>query len=115
MPRKVCPTEADCPYNFWRSSTDINPSWDSIFSNLQTTIPWQGDPPMARPGRWAYPDMVMTMVIGSRCQIWYYLAQILPPHLTPTHTHTYAHRHTHRHTDTHSRLTFILSMYAFHL
>ena len=28
MPRKVCPTEADCPYNFWRSSTDINTSWE---------------------------------------------------------------------------------------
>ena len=51
---KACPSEAVCPYNMWRTSTDINPSWGSIFSNLQTTIPWQ-DPAgaMSRPGRWA--------------------------------------------------------------
>eukprot|EP01060_Flectonema_neradi_P004609 TRINITY_DN129_c0_g1_i1.p1 TRINITY_DN129_c0_g1~~TRINITY_DN129_c0_g1_i1.p1 ORF type:complete len:413 (+),score=99.17 TRINITY_DN129_c0_g1_i1:62-1300(+) len=49
---------SNCPYNFFRSSTDINPSWKSIFSNLQTTIKFQGNPPLSRPGTWAYPDML---------------------------------------------------------
>ena len=40
---KACPTSGTCPYNMWRSSTDINPSWGSIFGNLQTTIPWSRD------------------------------------------------------------------------
>lgn len=57
---KACPEAAACPYNFWRTSTDINPSWDSIYSNLQTTKPWSHSSagPLSRPGRWAYPDML---------------------------------------------------------
>ena len=55
---KVCPATAVCPYNFWRSSTDINPSWPSIHGNLLTTVAWSGDPPLSRPGRWAFPDML---------------------------------------------------------
>ena len=44
---------SDCPYNFFRTSGDISNNWNSMFNNLQTTIKYQGDPPLARPGTWA--------------------------------------------------------------
>eukprot|EP01062_Namystynia_karyoxenos_P054556 TRINITY_DN449_c0_g1_i1.p1 TRINITY_DN449_c0_g1~~TRINITY_DN449_c0_g1_i1.p1 ORF type:complete len:440 (+),score=129.98 TRINITY_DN449_c0_g1_i1:86-1405(+) len=47
-----------CPYHFYRTSHDIKATWESMFGNLQTTIPFQGDPPLSRPGAWAYPDML---------------------------------------------------------
>ncbi len=49
----VCPETATCPYNLWRTSGDIGPSWGSIFNNLQLMLPWLGEPPLSRPGRWA--------------------------------------------------------------
>eukprot|EP01061_Rhynchopus_euleeides_P036021 TRINITY_DN606_c0_g1_i1.p2 TRINITY_DN606_c0_g1~~TRINITY_DN606_c0_g1_i1.p2 ORF type:complete len:417 (+),score=173.06 TRINITY_DN606_c0_g1_i1:56-1306(+) len=49
---------SDCPYNFYRTSGDINPSWGSMFKNLQTTVKFLGDVPLSRPGAWAYPDML---------------------------------------------------------
>jgi alpha-galactosidase len=49
---------SDCPYNFFRTSGDISSNWGSMFKNLQTTIKFLGDPPLARPGTWAYPDML---------------------------------------------------------
>mmetsp|Transcript_11142 Transcript_11142/g.16365 ORF Transcript_11142/g.16365 Transcript_11142/m.16365 type:complete len:454 (-) Transcript_11142:228-1589(-) len=49
---------SDCPYNFFRTSGDIRNNWHSMFFNLQTTIDYQGDPPLSRPGAWAYPDML---------------------------------------------------------
>ena len=51
-------TPSDCPYNFFRTTTDIKPTWASMFFNLQTTIAYQGNPPLSRPGTWAYPDML---------------------------------------------------------
>lgn len=49
---------SNCPYNFFRSSGDIGNNWGSMYGNLQTTTKFQGDPPLARPGTWAYPDMM---------------------------------------------------------
>lgn len=55
-----CPTADWCPFNWYRTSGDINSrdpmSW---FGNLQTTIRFQ-DPvtPLSQPGCWAYPDML---------------------------------------------------------
>eukprot|EP01060_Flectonema_neradi_P032345 TRINITY_DN5122_c0_g1_i1.p1 TRINITY_DN5122_c0_g1~~TRINITY_DN5122_c0_g1_i1.p1 ORF type:complete len:413 (+),score=72.92 TRINITY_DN5122_c0_g1_i1:52-1290(+) len=50
---------SNCPYNFFRSSHDIHPTWESIFSNLQSTTPFQDElQPLSRPGTWAYPDML---------------------------------------------------------
>ncbi|KAJ9455014.1 Alpha-galactosidase [Diplonema papillatum] len=49
---------SDCPYNFYRTSTDIQANPTSWFSNLQTTAPFLGEPPLSRPGSWAYPDML---------------------------------------------------------
>jgi len=48
----------NCPYNFYRTSGDIRNNWGSMTKNLHTTIKFQGDPPLSRPGQWAYPDMM---------------------------------------------------------
>jgi len=53
------PTLTWCPFNFFRTSGDISASWNSFFSNLQTTIKFQDyNNPLSRPGCWAYPDML---------------------------------------------------------
>jgi alpha-galactosidase len=54
-----CPTAAWCPFNWYRTSGDINSSPMSWLRNLQTTIAFQ-DPvaPLSRPHCWAYPDML---------------------------------------------------------
>eukprot|EP01062_Namystynia_karyoxenos_P015880 TRINITY_DN157_c0_g1_i2.p1 TRINITY_DN157_c0_g1~~TRINITY_DN157_c0_g1_i2.p1 ORF type:complete len:447 (+),score=168.08 TRINITY_DN157_c0_g1_i2:68-1342(+) len=57
---------SDCPYNFYRTSGDITNTWDSMLANLHSTIPFQGDPPLSRPGAWAYPDMLEVGRIPSR-------------------------------------------------
>ena len=49
---------SDCPYNFYRTSTDIKPVWHMMISNLLSTLPYLGSPPLSRPGGWAYPDML---------------------------------------------------------
>lgn len=55
-----CPTLDWCPFNWYRTSGDINSynpmSW---LDNLQTTIRFQDyKAPLSRPGCWAYPDML---------------------------------------------------------
>eukprot|EP01059_Diplonema_ambulator_P031670 TRINITY_DN588_c0_g3_i1.p1 TRINITY_DN588_c0_g3~~TRINITY_DN588_c0_g3_i1.p1 ORF type:complete len:430 (+),score=134.63 TRINITY_DN588_c0_g3_i1:49-1338(+) len=50
---------SDCPYNFYRTSGDIQANFDSMFRNLQTVAKFTNtDPPLSRPGSWAYPDML---------------------------------------------------------
>jgi len=50
------PTLDWCPWSYFRSSGDIQANWASMFSNLQTTIPYQDkNAPLSRPGCWAYP------------------------------------------------------------
>lgn len=49
---------SDCPYNFYRTSGDIGNNWGSMTRNLHSTMKFQGEPPLARPGSWAYPDMM---------------------------------------------------------
>ena len=46
-----------CPYNFWRTSGDINPSWERINSNALTAVEWLRNG-LSRPGCFAYPDML---------------------------------------------------------
>lgn len=54
----------ECPYNWFRSSTDINPSWASIMNNLASTTPYQElVNPRSRPSCWAYPDSQSPAVI----------------------------------------------------
>ena len=53
-----CPTQDWCPFNWYRSSGDINSGPTSWLKNLQTTIRFQSwDAPVSQPGCWAYPDM----------------------------------------------------------
>jgi len=49
-----------CPFNFFRTSGDIGPSWGSVMGNLQTVVKWQpwDGPVKTGPGCWAYPDML---------------------------------------------------------
>uniref|UniRef100_A0A7S3LMS6 Alpha-galactosidase n=1 Tax=Aplanochytrium stocchinoi TaxID=215587 RepID=A0A7S3LMS6_9STRA len=51
------PTKTWCPWNYYRSSTDISPNYGSVIRNLQTTIPLARNG-LSRPGCWAYPDML---------------------------------------------------------
>jgi len=54
-----CPTQDWCPFNWFRTSGDINAGSESWFANLQTTIPFQDySAPLSQPGCWAYPDML---------------------------------------------------------
>jgi len=54
-----CPTLDWCPFNWYRTSGDINAGSDSWWNNLQTTIRFQDyDAPLSQPGCWAYPDML---------------------------------------------------------
>ena len=51
-----CPTQTWCPFNWYRTSGDINAGFDSWFQNLQTTTKFQDyDAPLSVPGCWAYP------------------------------------------------------------
>jgi len=49
---------SNCPYNFYRTSSDIRANWGSMMHNLHSTMKFQGSPPLSRPGAWAYPDMM---------------------------------------------------------
>jgi hypothetical protein len=52
-----CPTTEWCPFNWYRSSGDINAGHTSWYSNLQTTVRFQSwDAPVSQPGCWAYPE-----------------------------------------------------------
>ncbi len=54
-----CPTQDWCPWNWYRTSQDINAGALSWLSNLQTTTRFQDyDAPLSVPGCWAYPDML---------------------------------------------------------
>merc|ERR1711865_251027 len=54
-----CPTQDWCPFNWFRTSGDINSSPQSWLANLQTTIKFQDfEAPLSQPGCWAYPDML---------------------------------------------------------
>lgn len=59
-----CDGGADtCPYNFYRTSGDINARWKSMLGNLNSVVRWLGSsdgssPPLSVPGAWAYPDML---------------------------------------------------------
>lgn len=56
---------SNCPYNFYRTSGDIRAHWGSMTGNLHSTMKFQGNPPLSRPGAWAYPDMMEVGRMGS--------------------------------------------------
>lgn len=49
----------DCPYNFYRTSGDINAHWASMLANLATVVPFL-EKNASRPGAFAYPDMLVS-------------------------------------------------------
>jgi len=51
------PTTTWCPWNFYRTSGDVQAQYASIISNLQTTIKYATQK-LSYPGCWAYPDML---------------------------------------------------------
>ena len=54
-----CPTKDWCPWNWYRTSQDINGGPMSWLKNLQTTTRFQDyKEPLSVPGCWAYPDML---------------------------------------------------------
>ena len=54
-----CPTTEWCPFNWYRSSGDINSGATSWLRNLQSTTRFQDyERPLSVPGCWAYPDML---------------------------------------------------------
>ena len=64
--------EVDCPMNFFRSSTDIRPTYGSMLINLRSTSAYNGAG-LTGPGCWAYPDMLEVGVTNSQragCTAW---------------------------------------------
>lgn len=51
------PNATWCPWNFYRSSGDIQASYGSMVGNLMTTVQW-AQKNLSGPGCWAYPDML---------------------------------------------------------
>ena len=48
-----------CPFNWYRISSDINPTFGDMVYNLLFTREYSATkPPLSRPGCWAYPDML---------------------------------------------------------
>lgn len=57
--------ELQCPMNFFRSSTDIRPTFGSILINLRTASDYNRQN-LTGPGCWAYPDMLEVGVTNSQ-------------------------------------------------
>lgn len=51
------PNVTHCPFNLFRTSTDIRPDYGSVVENLQSTIHFAAAG-ISRPGCWGYPDML---------------------------------------------------------
>lgn len=51
--------QAIYPYNFYRTSGDIDPNFGTIYCNLHSTVEYlHHSPPLSHPGMWAFPDML---------------------------------------------------------
>lgn len=67
MTSLLCCLHTRCPFNFFRSSNDIQAAWGSVFRNLQSVVPhqpWHGadGSVLTGPGCFAYPD---TLEVGN--------------------------------------------------
>lgn len=49
-------TPSECPYNFYRASGDVINSFERVFSNVHSVVPFLGEVPLSKPGAWAYAD-----------------------------------------------------------
>jgi hypothetical protein len=50
-----------CGANFFRADGDIGPEFNGIIGRLTDLLQYSNDPPISRPGCWAYPDSKYTM------------------------------------------------------
>jgi len=57
--------QVDCPMNFFRTSTDIRPTFGSILINLLSTSAFN-EKGLTGPGCWGYPDMLEVGVTNSQ-------------------------------------------------
>eukprot|EP00456_Euglypha_rotunda_P047149 TRINITY_DN37590_c0_g1_i2.p1 TRINITY_DN37590_c0_g1~~TRINITY_DN37590_c0_g1_i2.p1 ORF type:complete len:269 (-),score=49.48 TRINITY_DN37590_c0_g1_i2:11-739(-) len=57
------PTPGWCPFNYFRTSDDIRPTYASVANNLQSVRPWVN---LTGPGCWPYPDMLEVGVTNSQ-------------------------------------------------
>ena len=57
-----------CPFNYYRSSTDIRPVFGSILANLQS-VPPLVQQNLSYPGCWAYPDMLEVGVTNTQSDV----------------------------------------------
>ena len=61
-----CPTESWCPFNWFRTSGDINSGSQSWFNNLQTAVKFlDWAKPLSVPSCFAYPDMLEVGLIAE--------------------------------------------------
>jgi hypothetical protein len=49
---------SECPFNFFRTSGDINAVWEHMLDNLGSVVRYLGNASLSRKGAWAYPDML---------------------------------------------------------
>ncbi len=54
---ETTPNATHCPYQLYRTSVDVRPTYGSVLANLATTARW-ARANLSRPGCWAYPDML---------------------------------------------------------
>lgn len=60
------PTPSWCPFHFYRTSRDIEPTYASVVANLQTVVDFASRN-LSTPGCWAYGDMLEVGVrLGTR-------------------------------------------------
>ena len=58
---------SDCPYHFYRTSTDITNTFASMHANLLSTMPFQRLlQPLSRPGAWAYVEERVALLLHYR-------------------------------------------------
>lgn len=60
-PNRTLPPSEGCPWNYYRSSGDIGPSYGSVLHNLGTVETFRAQN-LSYPGCWAYPDMMQVGV-----------------------------------------------------
>lgn len=71
------PTQGDwCPFNYYRSSTDIRPVYGSILVNLNS-IPQLAASNLSWPGCWCVAMPVRDVIIGDKATLVYRLAAVV--------------------------------------
>ena len=63
-----------CPYQLYRTSSDITYEWKSVMSNLRSALRFlrpsagAGLAPLSRPALWGYPDMLVVGFLASAAE-----------------------------------------------